>query len=158
MSYIFKWVLWSCLKEVSGISTTLFASVCEKFVKSLQFLGDAPLTMARIAKFSPKICKVNSVQEASAKCFVVHLLELEILQATWKHKTKNIKMLDLLGKNWKLRVWCSMFHFFYVIFKISNFNMWTAKHLAEASCTGLALISKWRSFWVKNWQRPASYF
>ena len=29
-----------------------------------------------------------------------------------KTKTKNIKMLDLLMKNWKLIVWCSLFHFF----------------------------------------------
>ena len=42
-------------------------------------------------------------------------------------------------KNWKLRVWCSLFHFFHVICKISNFNIWTAKHLAQASCTELTL-------------------
>ena len=54
-----KRVLWSSLKEVPAISTTLFASVCEKFVNSLQFLGDAPLTMAGIAEFSPKICTTN---------------------------------------------------------------------------------------------------
>ena len=53
---------------------------------------------------------------------------------------KNIKMLDLLVKDWKLRVWCSLFHFFQVICKISNFNMWTAKHLALASCTELTLL------------------
>ena len=52
--------------------------------------------------------KVNSVQEACAKCFVVHILKFEILQTTWKNKTKSIKMLDWLMKNWKLRVW---FHF-----------------------------------------------
>ena len=56
--------------------------------------------------------KVNSVQEACAKCFVVHILKFEILQTTWKNKTKNIKMLDLLVKNWKLRVWRSFFSFF----------------------------------------------
>jgi hypothetical protein len=27
-------------------------------------------------------CKVNSVQEACAKCFTVHILEFEILQIT----------------------------------------------------------------------------
>ena len=58
------------------------------------------------------ISKVNTVQEACAKCFAVHLLKFEILQTTWKNKTKNIKMLNLLVKNWKLRVWCSLFHFF----------------------------------------------
>ena len=59
----------------------------------------------------------------------------EFLQTTWKNKTKTIKMLDLVVKNWKLRVWCSLFHFFHVIWKISNFNM----HLAQASCTELTL-------------------
>ena len=56
--------------------------------------------------------KVNSVQEACAKCFAVHILRFEILQTTWKNKTKNIKLLDLLTKNWKLRVWSSLFYFF----------------------------------------------
>ena len=83
--------------------------------------------------------KVNSVQEACTKCFAVHISKFEILQTTWKNKIKNIKMLDLLVKNWKLRVWGSLFHFFHVICKISNFNMWTAKHLAQASRTGLTL-------------------
>ena len=63
-------------------------------------------------KFEEKFVKVNSVQEACAKYFVVHMLKFEILQTTWKNKTKSIKMLDLLMKNWKLRVWCFLFHFF----------------------------------------------
>ena len=33
-------------------------------------------------------CKVNSVQEAWAKCFGVHILEFEILQITWKMKQR----------------------------------------------------------------------
>ena len=82
--------------------------------------------------------KVNSVQETCAKCIGVHILEFEILQTTWKNKTKNIKMLDLLMKNSKLRVWSSLFQIFHVIWKIS-FNMWTAKHLEQASCTELTL-------------------
>ena len=48
-------------------------------------------------------------------------------------------MLDLLIKNWKRRVWCSLFNFFHVICKISNFNMWTTKHLVQASWTELTL-------------------
>ena len=58
-----------------------------------------------------------------------------------KKLTKSIKILDLLIKNWKLRFWWSLFHFFHVICKISNFNMWTAKHLAQASCTELSLLT-----------------
>ena len=42
-----------------------------------------------------RVCKVNSVEEACAKCFAVHILEFEILQITWKNKTKNIKSLGL---------------------------------------------------------------
>ena len=75
------------------------------------------------------ILKVNSVQEACAKCFADHILEFETLQTTWKNKTRSIKMLDLLMKNGKLRV--------IAICKISHFNMWAAKHLAQASCTEL---------------------
>ena len=61
------------------------------------------------------------------------------LATTWKNKTKNIKMRQMLVKNSKLRVWCSLFNFFHVICKISNFNMWTAKHLSKSSCTELTL-------------------
>ena len=57
-----------------------------------------------------------------------------------KTKQKNIKILNLLVKNWKLRVLCSLFHLFHVICKISSFNMWTAKHLAQASFTELTLL------------------
>ena len=42
--------------------------------------------------------KVNTVQEACTKCFAVHIVKFEILQTTWKNKTKNIKILDLLMK------------------------------------------------------------
>ena len=72
------------------------------------------------------------MQEACAKCFAVHILKFEILQTTWKNKTKNIKMLNLLVKNFGLMFFVSFFH---MICKISNLNMWTAKHLEQASCT-----------------------
>ena len=38
-----------------------------------------------------------------------------------------------------------MFHFFHAICKISNFNMRTAKHLAQASCAELTLQFEIRS-------------
>ena len=60
----------------------------------------------RILHFSKK---VNSVKEACAKCFTVHLLK-ETLQTTWKNKTKQIKMLNQLVKNWRFDVF-----FFYDI-------------------------------------------
>ena len=47
----------------------------------------------------PIRAKVNPVQEAFAKCFVVHLSEFKILQTKTKIKTKNIKMLNLLLKS-----------------------------------------------------------
>ena len=47
-------------------------------------------------------------------------------------------MLSLLVKKWKLRI----YYFFHAICKISNFNMWTAKNLVQASCTELTLPGK----------------
>ena len=85
------------------------------------------------------ISKVNSKQEACTKCFVVYLLNFEILEITWKNQKKTIKMQNLLVKNWKLGVSRLLFHYFYVICRISNFNMWTTKYLAKASCTELTL-------------------
>ena len=85
--------------------------------------------------------KVNSVQEACAKGFVVHKLEFVILQTKWKNKKRlqNIKSIDQ-----KLKTKSLMFFvlFFHVICKISNVNMWTAKHLVQASCTELTLPNK----------------
>ena len=49
-----------------------------------------------------------------------------------KKKHQNARSTD---KKLKPRVWCSLFHFFHVVCKISHFNTWTAKHLAQASCT-----------------------
>ena len=49
------------------------------------------LNLAEVANdFSCECDKVNSVQEACAKCFAAHNLKFEILQTTWKNKTKNI--------------------------------------------------------------------
>ena len=97
----------------------------EEFPKNFQRIA------AEFLKNSKIIPKENSVQEAWAKCFAVHLLKFEILQTTWKTKQKPSKCY-LLVKNWKLIVFAL---FFDVICKISNFNMWTGKHLAQASCT-----------------------
>ena len=102
-----------------------------------------PIAKALLSKRNFYKCdcqfKVNSVQEACAKCFAVHLSKFEILQTTWKNKTKNIKMLVFIDEKLKLRVWCSLLHFFHLICKISNLNTWTAKRLMQASCTELTL-------------------
>ena len=44
-----------------------------------------------------------------------------------------------MKKNWRLRVWCFLFCFLFLICKISNFNIWTSEHFAPASCTELTL-------------------
>ena len=81
-------------------------------------------------------------------------IEIWNLAKHMKKQNKTVKILDLLMKKRKLRVWCYLFHFFHVICKISNFNMWTAKHLAKASCTELTLLGMYNfagtlpNFWT----------
>ena len=74
-------------------------------------------------------------------------------------KKQNKKHQNLLAKNWKLRIWCLWFHFFHVIWNsISNFNMWTTKHLAQVSCTELTslvwvdLSRRKRIFYCYRWR------
>ena len=54
-------------------------------------------------------------------------------------KHQNAKFIDEKLKNKSLMFF--LFHIFHVICKISNFNMWTTKHLAQASCTELILMT-----------------
>ena len=56
--------------------------------------------------------KVNSVQKACAKCFVVHILRFEILQITWKKWEKNIRPLVFSFLPIDLACWCFLFYFF----------------------------------------------
>ena len=42
--------------------------------------------------------------------------------------------------------------FFHVVCKVSNFNKWTAKHLAQASCTELTLSWNQKITWC--WKMP----
>ena len=51
-------------------------------------------------------------------------------------KHQNAKSIDEKLKTKGLMLFVLFFH---VISKISNFNMWTAKHLVQASCTELTL-------------------
>ena len=85
------------------------------------------------------VYKVNSVQEACAKCFVVHILKFEILQITWKKWNKEHQTLSFQFFINKSSILMLLVLFFHVVCKISNFDMWTAKHLAQASCTELTL-------------------
>ena len=45
-----------------------------------------------------------------------------------------------IGEKLKIRVLCSLLHFFHMICKISNFDTKTAKHIVKASCTELTLF------------------
>ena len=53
--------------------------------------------------------KVNSVQEACAKCFTVQTLKFEILQITWKNETKNIRFLFFSFSPIGLAICCFVF-------------------------------------------------
>ena len=56
--------------------------------------------------------KVNSVQEARAKCFAVHVLKFEILQITWKEWNKEHQTLSFWFLFINLAFWCFLFCFF----------------------------------------------
>ena len=86
--------------------------------------------------------KINSVQEACAKCFAVHMLKFEIfLQVTWKIWNKEHRTLIFLFFIYTSSILMHFVLFFHVVFKISNFDMWNAKHLAQVSCTELNLCT-----------------
>ena len=55
-----------------------------------------------------------------------------------KNETKNIRPLVFSFSPINLAFWCFCF-VFHVVCKISNFNKWAAKHLAQASWTELTL-------------------
>ena len=61
-------------------------------------------------------------------------------------------MLDLFMKNWKLRLWCFLFHFFHVICKICEpENVWRKLLVLSWLYTLRAeIIRKFRCFW-SNW-------
>ena len=95
---------------------------------SIQFHAKIWLT---IVLYNRKSWKKN------AKCFVVHKLKFEIMASHLKKQNKNYQSTRFIS-------------FFHVICEISNFNTWTAKHLAQVSCNKLTLqnhivANKWIS-------------
>ena len=84
------------------------------------------------------LIKVNSVQEACAKCFLVLILNFEILQITWKRWNKEHRTLSFQFFSNRSSI-LMFFVVFYVVCKVSYFNVWSVKHLAQASCTELTL-------------------
>ena len=81
--------------------------------------------------------KVNSVQEACAKCFLVHILKFEILQITWKKLNKEHQTLSFQFFTNKFSILMFLFCFF----------MWFARFqilLSEPQ-------SIWRKLLVLSW-------
>ena len=90
--------------------------------------------------------KVNSVQEACAKCFAVHILNLKSCKSNekkWNNGHQTLSFQFFINRSCILMFHCFVFH---VVCKISNFNMWTAKHLVQASCTELTLLKLWQFY------------
>jgi hypothetical protein len=85
--------------------------------------------------------KVKTIQEACAKCFAVQILKFEILQITWKKWYKEYQILSFHFSLINIAFWCFFFLCFHVVCKISNFNVWTAKHLVQA-CTIVSTLSR----------------
>ena len=56
-----------------------------------------------------------------------------------KKQNKKHQNAKYSGEKVKTKGLIFLFHFFHVICKISYFDMWTTKHLAQASCTELTL-------------------
>ena len=65
-------------------------------------------------------------------------IEIWNLTNQMKKQNKNTRSIGEKLKNKSLMFFVSFVH---VIFKISNFNMWTAKLLAQASCPKIPLQS-----------------
>ena len=106
---------------------------------------------------------VNSVQEACAKCLVLHILKFAILQTTWKNKTTKHQNAKSIGEKLKTKSLMFFLHFFNVICMISNFTMWAAKHLAQASCNELTLHkvkknAKWIECQNRTWNLERTPF
>ena len=89
--------------------------------------------------------KVNSVQEACAKCFAVHMLKFEILQFTWKKLNKEHQTLSFQVFIDRFSILMLFVLFFYVVCKISNFNMWTQSIWPNR-------INKWGNICLKSTQ------
>ena len=58
-----------------------------------------------------------------------------------KNQNKKHQNASFIDEKLKDKIfWCFLFHFLHVICNISNFIMWTAKRLAQASCAELTLF------------------
>ena len=96
--------------------------------------------------FAKCFFKVNSVQEARAKCFWVHIKIWNLANHRKKKWNEELQTLNFQFFINKSSILICFVLFFHVICKISSFNMWTAKHLGQASCTELTLKKHGRLF------------
>ena len=86
---------------------------------------------------SLSLSKGNSVQEACAKCFAVHILEFEIFQITWKKWNKEHQTFSFQFFINRSSIWCFLFCFF----------MWFTRFqilISEPQCI-------WRKLLVLSW-------
>ena len=66
--------------------------------------------------------KVNSVQEACAKCFAVHISKFEILQTTWKKRNKKHQNARSIDE--KLKTKSLMFFVLFFSWDLQDFKFW----------------------------------
>ena len=66
-------------------------------------------------------------------------LNLKSCKSHEKNETKNMRLLVFSFLINKSSILMFFVLFFHVVCEISNFNMWTTKHLEQASCTELTL-------------------
>ena len=66
--------------------------------------------------------KGNSVQEACAKCFAVHILKFEIFQTTWKKQNKKHQNDRFIDE--KLKTKSLMFFVSFVSCDLQDFKFW----------------------------------
>ena len=89
---------------------------CQKVQKSDFWIQFSMSKLIWIFQNYEPFCQ--SVQEACAKCFSVHILKFEILQITWhKHQTLSFQFFTD-----RFNILMFFVLFFHVVFKISNFN------------------------------------
>ena len=100
------------------------------------------LSLGQIKSLQTKFSSNRAVKSTQYKKLVPNALRFTYwnLKSCKPHEKQNKKHQNARYIGEILRVWCSLFHIFHVICKISNFNMWTEEHLAQASCTELTLL------------------
>ena len=87
--------------------------------------------------FFAKNIKVNSVKEACAKCFAVHILKFEILKTTWKKWNKEYQTLSfqLFINKYSILMLFDLFFMWFIRFQILIYEPLSIWHkLLVLSC------------------------